>query len=269
MEAVDELLTANESRLAVTDAREQGAALDCRFEGTLTPVQEAAARALLAHETGVLVAPPGAGKTVIGTRLIVERATSTLILVHRRPLLDQWVSQIAMFTGVEPAAVGQTAGGRRKANGRLDVAMIQSLVRDGVVDPRVATYGHVIVDECHHVPAVSFESVLKQARARYIAGLTATPRRRDGHHPIAEMQLGPVRFEIDARAQAEARPFAHRLIVRETDFGSGRRRTQRSRTYIEHSLRTLLKVGGSWKRTAEGPVLGASADTPLLAGGAR
>ena len=97
--------------------------------------------------------------------------------------------------------------------------MIQSLVRSGSVDDLVATYGHVIVDECHHIPAVSFERVLSEVKARFVTGLTATPRRRDGLHPITEMQLGPVRFAVDARSQAARRPFEHRLIVRETAFG--------------------------------------------------
>ena len=210
------LLSTNGSRLALEDAREPGQPLACRFEGALTPVQEAAAAALVAHDAGVLVAPPGVGKTVIGAYVIAQRATSTLVLVHRRPLLDQWVNQLAMFAGVPPASIGQIAGGKRKPNGLLDVAMIQSLVREGVVDDNVSKYGHVVVDECHHVPAISFESVLKQVKARFITGLTATPRRRDGHHPIARMQLGPVRYTVDAKAQAGARPFTHKLVVRET-----------------------------------------------------
>jgi superfamily II DNA or RNA helicase len=99
--------------------------------------------------------------------------------------------------------------------------MIQSLVRDGSVDDLVAGYGQVIVDECHHVPAVSFERVLSEVKARFVTGLTATPQRRDGLHPILEMQLGPVRFAVDPRTQAARRPFEHRLIVRETTVTAG------------------------------------------------
>jgi superfamily II DNA or RNA helicase len=138
--------------------------------------------------------------------------------VHRQPLLDQWVNQLALFLGIDAKAVGRIGGGKRKPNGQLDVAMMQSLVRGDAVNDLVATYGHVIVDECHHVPAVTFERVLANVKARYVTGLTATPQRRDGHHPIIEMQLGPVRFAIDPRNQSARRPFAHRLIVRETAF---------------------------------------------------
>jgi superfamily II DNA or RNA helicase len=167
----------------------------------------------------VLVAPPGVGKTVIGIYLIAARSRNTLVLVHRQPLLDQWIAQLSMFLGVAPKAIGQIGAGKHAATGRIDVAMIQSLVRSDHVDDLVATYGHVIVDECHHIPAASFERVLGEVKARFIAGLTATPHRRDGLHPIIEMQLGPVRFAVDVRSQAARRPFEHRLIIRETAFG--------------------------------------------------
>src|SRR5215470_10413730 len=107
------------------------------FRGELTRVQEQAATALLEHDIGVFVAPPGIGKTVLGTYLVAQRARSTLVLVHRRPLLDQWVAQLSMFLGLEEKAVGQIGGGKRKPNGRLDVAMIQSLVRQDSVEDLV------------------------------------------------------------------------------------------------------------------------------------
>jgi superfamily II DNA or RNA helicase len=217
---LEELLRAHGVALDLVDERVPGAPLVLRFQGKLTAVQEAAARALLAHDTGVFVAPPGVGKTVIGTYLVASRACSTLILVHRRPLLDQWLAQLALFLGLDRKAIGLVAGAKRTPTGRLDVAMIQSLVRKDSVADLVAGYGQVIVDECHHVAAVQFERVLREVKARYVVGLTATPQRRDGHHPITEMQLGPVRFKVDAKAQAAARPFEHRLIVRETSFGA-------------------------------------------------
>jgi superfamily II DNA or RNA helicase len=208
-------------RLTVEDRRQTGEALEVRFEGTLTPVQEQAAQALLANDIGVFVAPPGVGKTVVGAYLVAARARTTLVLVHRQPLLDQWTAQLSMFLGIDPRTIGQIGAGKRSPTGRLDVAMIQSLVREGSVDELVARYGQVIVDECHHVPAVSFERVLSEVKARFLIGLTATPRRRDGLHPILEMQLGPVRFAVDPRTQAARRPFEHRLIVRETAVVGG------------------------------------------------
>jgi superfamily II DNA or RNA helicase len=204
--------------LAVDDQRISGDPVDLSFQGTLTPVQGDAARAMLPHDTGVFVAPPGSGKTVVGAYLVTQRARSTLVLVHRQPLLDQWVNQLPMFLGIDTKAIGRIGGGKRKPNGRLDVAMLQSLVHGVAVKDIVATYGHVLVDECHQVPAVSFERVLANVKARYVTGLTATPQRRDGHHPIIEMQLGPVRFAVDSKRERAGRPFMHRLIVRETPF---------------------------------------------------
>lgn len=218
---VEDLLGEHGIALAVKDERDIGKRLRLRFHGQLTPVQKRAAETLQQHDIGVFVAPPGLGKTVLATHLLAKRSRNTLILVHRSPLLDQWVTQLSMFLGIEEAKIGRIGGGKRRDNGILDVAMLQSLVRKGRVDDRVASYGHVIVDECHHVPAVSFERVLSEVKARYILGLTATPQRRDGHHPILEMQLGPVRFFVDPKSQAARRPFEHRLIVRETGFRLG------------------------------------------------
>jgi len=216
--ALEELLSVHSVVLDVVDERVAGAPIQLQFQGKLTEVQESAAKALLAHDTGVFVAPPGVGKTVVGAYLVASRTCSTLILVHRRPLLDQWLAQLALFLGVDRKEVGQIAGTKRAPTGRIDVAMIQSLVRRESVADLVASYGQVIVDECHHLPAVQFERVLREVKARYVVGLTATPQRRDGHQPITEMQLGPVRFKVDAKAQGRARPFEHRLVVRETSF---------------------------------------------------
>ncbi len=214
----EQLLAEYGVKLAVADQRYDGAPLEYKFDGGLTTIQKEAARALLAQDTGVFVGPPGIGKTVLGAYLVAQRARSTLILVHRKPLLEQWVAQLAMFLDIDEKDVGQIGGGKHKPNGRLDVAMIQSLVRKEKVDALVAGYGHVIVDECHHLPAISFERVLSEVKARYLVGLTATPQRRDGHHPITEMQLGPVRLKVDPKSEAARQPFDHKLTVRETAF---------------------------------------------------
>ena len=213
-----DLLAEHGVGLRLDDQRVLGESLKARFHGHLTEVQEQAAKSLLAHDLGVFVAPPGVGKTVVGTYLAAARGRSTLVLVHRKPLLDQWVAQLSLFLGLPPKAIGQIGGGKRTPTSRLDVAMLQSLVRDGTVDDVVAAYGHVIVDECHHVPAASFERVMGEVKARYVTGLTATPYRRDGHQPIIHMQCGPVRFAIEPKSEKAQRPFEHRLICRETAF---------------------------------------------------
>lgn len=204
----------------IRDERCAGRPLSVTFQGQLRPEQKAAASALLTHDTGVLAATTAFGKTVIGAWLIAERRVSTLVLVHRRQLLDQWVERLAMFLGLSADAIGRIGGGRRRPSGLIDVAVIQSLVRKGVVDDSVADYGQLIVDECHHLSARSFEEVVRQAKARFVVGLSATVTRKDGHQPIIFMQCGPIRHRVDARAQAAARPFEHRVLVRPTAFQS-------------------------------------------------
>jgi superfamily II DNA or RNA helicase len=218
---LEELLSNLGIRLSLEDQRTPGASLNLRFAGQLTDLQGEAFRAALAHDDGVIVAPPGSGKTVLGAAILAARGRNTLVLVHRQPLLDQWIARLAAFLELDPKAIGQIRGGKRAPNGRLDVAMLQSLVHDGRVDDLVATYGHVIVDECHHVPAVTFERVLSEVRAQFVLGLTATATRRDGHHPILHMQLGPVRFGVDARARAARAPFVQRVVLRHTAFAGG------------------------------------------------
>ncbi len=198
------------------DERERGVALDVQFHGTLRPDQQEAFDALVAHETGVLAATTAFGKTVVAASLIAQRGVSTLVLVHRQQLLDQWTERLSQFLGLQRSDIGQIGAGKRKPNGRIDIALLQSLCRKGVVDDLVAQYGHLVVDECHHLPAVSFELVARACKARYVTGLSATAIRKDGHHPIIFMQCGPIRHRVDARAQAELRPFDHRVIVRPT-----------------------------------------------------
>ena len=212
------LLADHGAALRIDDQRQDGEGLEMEFKGQLTAIQEQAAQSLLHDDIGVFVAPPGVGKTVVGAYLVSARRRSTLILVHRKPLLDQWVAQLSMFLGIPSSEIGRIGGGKNKPTGRLDVAMLQSLVRKGNVSDEVAKYGHIIIDECHHLPAFSFERVLSEVKSRYITGLTATPYRRDGHQPIIHMQCGPVRFAVDSRSDAARRPFSRRLIVRETAF---------------------------------------------------
>ena len=200
------------------DERQQGRPLETRFLGELTAEQKKAVAALLKNETGVLAATTAFGKTVVAASMIAARGRNTLVLVHRRQLLEQWVARLQTFLDIPANEIGVIYGGKKKPTGIIDIALMQSLVRGGVVSDLVADYGHVVADECHHLSAVSFEAIAQQAKARFVLGLSATVTRKDGHHPIIFMQCGPVRHRVDARTQAAARPFEHMVIFRRTEF---------------------------------------------------
>jgi superfamily II DNA or RNA helicase/very-short-patch-repair endonuclease len=218
LEEVRELLDALKIKLVLQDKRCVGTPLDVSFHGELRPEQQAAAEAMLRHETGVLSATTAFGKTVLAAWLIARRGVNTLVLVHRQQLLEQWIERLSAFLGTPAKQIGRLGGGRKKLTGALDVALVQSLVHKGVVDDRVADYGHIVVDECHHLSARSFELVARRAKAKFFTGLSATVARKDGHHPIIFMQCGPVRHRSDARQQAVLRPFTHSVLVRPTGF---------------------------------------------------
>ena len=209
-------------RMAIRDERRDSDRLEVKFQGELRHEQKAAAEAMLRHDTGVLAATTAFGKTVIAAWLIAGRGMNTLVLVHRRQLLDQWVERLSTFLDMPAKSIGRIGGGRSRPTGKIDVAIIQSLVRKRVVDDRVAGYGHLIIDECHHLPAHSFELVARQAKARFVIGLSATVARKDGHDPIIFMQCGPVRYQVNARAQAASRPFDHFVLVQPTAFQPSR-----------------------------------------------
>lgn len=193
LDAVEELLRDNDIRCELHDERFSGEPLDVSFAGKLRSDQEQAVAAMLRHDTGVLCAPTAFGKTVTATALIARRGVSTLVLVHRTELLKQWQERLQAFLGVSKGVIGAIGGGKAKPTGRIDVAVMQSLFRLGETNEIVENYGQVIVDECHHLSAVSFEAIMKRVRAKYVLGLTATPIRRDGRQPIIFMQCGPMR----------------------------------------------------------------------------
>ena len=186
--------------------------------GSLREEQALAAGALSHHDVGVLAAATAFGKTVVAASLIAARGCSALVLVHRRELLTQWVERLATFLSIDRSDIGVIGGGRLKPTGKIDVAVIQSLVRRGVVSDVIAGYGQLVVDECHHLSAASFELVARRSKARYVLGLSATVARRDGHHPIILMQCGPVRYRVADKAQAAQRGIEHRVLLRDTAF---------------------------------------------------
>ena len=216
LDEVLELFRSLKIKPVVRDERFRGAPLDVAFHGTLRQEQRLAADAMLRHDTGVLAATTAFGKTVLAAWLIAKRGVNTLVLVHRQQLLEHWVERLSEFLAVPEKSIGRLGGGRKKLGGALDVALVQSMIHKGTVDDRVGDYGHLVVDECHHVSARSFELVARRSKAKFVTGLSATITRKDGHHPIVFMQCGPIRHRVDARKQAAARPFIHQVFVRPT-----------------------------------------------------
>ncbi|MDA8254053.1 MAG: DEAD/DEAH box helicase family protein [Betaproteobacteria bacterium] len=195
LDAATKLLDENGVRLGLVDERFAGESLPLKFAGQLRPDQEKAVKAMMAHDTGVLCAPTAFGKTVTAAALIARRGVSTLILVHRNELLKQWQERLRAFLGLDKGQLGTIGGGKRKPTGVIDIASMQSLFRGGEVSDVIERYGHVVIDECHHLAARSYEKLFKAAKAHYVLGLTATPIRRDGQHPIIFMQCGPIRHQ--------------------------------------------------------------------------
>jgi len=211
------------SRLEFSDDRPDPASQEVAFSGELSLSQEEALEVMAAHELGVLVAPPGAGKTVVACALIARLGTPAVILVDRTALLDQWRSQVQSLLGMK---TGQLGGGRRRRNGLVDLASVQTLARRDDVAELLDGYGLVIADECHHVPAPTIDRTLRRVRARRWLGLTATPYRSDGLDHMILLQCGPVRHQIALEKVGHDVPVpANRVVfVHSTTFeyqGSG------------------------------------------------
>jgi superfamily II DNA or RNA helicase len=214
-ERVVEFVAELGSRLVLADDRADPGDIDLGFTGVLHAQQAAAVAELVRHDRAVLVAPPGAGKTVMASAVIAHHRTPTLVLVDRRELVDQWRSRLTTNLALEPHRIGHIGAGADKSTGVLDIAMLQSLARRD--DPsRFDRYGLIVVDECHHLPAVSFSACVERARSRRWLGLTATPYRRDKLEAIIAFQCGPTRHEIKPTAVAGTELVRRELVVHET-----------------------------------------------------
>ncbi|MFC0534286.1 DEAD/DEAH box helicase [Pelagicoccus mobilis] len=218
IEAVKELFATRGSRLEIEDFRLSEKRVRIRFTGTLTQSQKSAVIAMEVNEHGVLVAPPGSGKTVMACSLIARWKLATVILVNRRSIADQWKERLGEFTTISDDRLGEWGGGKKKLSGVVDVVMMQSLARAADVVAFFRGYSLVVIDECHHIPAVSFENVLKQCGCRKVLGLTATPKRKDGLEALLYQQCGPVRFLLSEDSDPN---LLKRIQFIETGFGRG------------------------------------------------
>ncbi|WP_026673357.1 TOTE conflict system archaeo-eukaryotic primase domain-containing protein [Alkalihalobacterium bogoriense] len=216
MEKVEEIFYNNKIDLIIQNKQVVGKTIDATFHGELTIQQEDAVSSMVNYDNGVLAADTGFGKTVASAALISRNKVNTLIIVHRTQLVEQWKERLSTFLNIQGNEIGQIGGGKNKPTFNIDICTIQSLNRNGLIKPELHHYGQIIVDECHHISAVSFEKVLKAVRAKKVYGLTATPVRKDGLHPIIFMQCGPIRYKTNNKQQANNLPFKQTLIKRET-----------------------------------------------------
>ena len=233
-ELIDELETLG-IHIGMIDKTFSGKRIDVEFKGQLRDEQPLALRHLLQHDIGILSGTTAFGKTVVAIKLIAEKRTNTLILVDKISLLSQWRERLSEFLIVnetlteeqitttpkrgrkkKKSVIGQIGGGKNAMSGIIDIAVMQSLSRQGEVKECVKKYGMIIADECHHASAFTYEQILKTTNTKYVYGLTATPTRKDGHHPILFMHCGPIRFRDNPKKQAENRPFDHYIIPRFT-----------------------------------------------------
>ena len=232
-DAVVELLKEKGVAFRLDDKTNHGRKISIHFNGGLRKEQQEAVDTLTSNNTGILSATTAFGKTVAAIGIIAKRAVNTLILVHTKALLDQWVQRLEQFLIVDEipkveegkrrrkqslSPIGTLSSTGNKLHGIIDIALMQSCISDNEVKSFVKDYGMVIADECHHVSAINFERILKVANAQYVYGLTATPIRKDGHQPIIFMQCGPIRYSSDAKVQMQNQSFQRLLVPRFTPF---------------------------------------------------
>ena len=218
LEKIKEICEKSNVKLIIKDKREKGIETEYNFIGKLNKKQENAMNELITHETGVLCATTGFGKTVIGANIISKLKTNTLVIVNRNNLLEQWKERLSYFLDTNKKEIGQCGASKEKLNGKLDVASFQALFKKDNIEELVKNYGLVIVDECHHVAAFSFEKVLKAIRSKYVYGLTATPTRKDGWHKIIYMQCGDIRVRVSNKELKQNKEMEHTVIVKKTNY---------------------------------------------------
>ena len=214
------------------DKRCTGTPLDVSFNGTLYEEQMRGAKAILEHDNGILAATTSFGKTVVGVYMIAQRKTNTLILVHNTEIQKNWIEDLNKFLNINAelpeyqtktgrvkkrkSIIGKLYTGHNSMTGIIDVAIFSSLGRGAEIDPIIEQYGMVIMDECHHGAAQTVEDVIGSAKAKYVYGLTATPKREDGLEKKVFMQFGPIRFRYTAKERAEKQGIDHFVYPRFT-----------------------------------------------------
>ena len=218
MDKIKEICEKSNVKLIIKDKRKNELETNYQFKGKLNKKQEKAMNELLKYDTGILCAATGFGKTVVSAKIISNLKMNTLIIVNRNNLLEQWKEKLSYFLDINKKEIGQIGASKENLNGKLDVASFQSLFKKDNLEELIKVYGLVIIDECHHVAAYSFEKVLKAVRSKYVYGLTATPTRKDGWHKIIYMQCGDIRVRVSNRELKQNKEMEHEVIVKKTNY---------------------------------------------------
>lgn len=193
---LESLCNVNNIEIISKDERFVGNKIEVKFNGSLREEQQIAIDHMLKYDNGILCAPTGFGKTVIGCKLIAERKVNTLILVNKIQLLNQWKDRIKEFLDVKE--VGEISSKKKNITNVIDVVSVKSLWNNGNVLDIAKNYGMIIIDECHHTAAYTFEQAINTGNAKYVYGISATPERENGHTPIIKMQCGDIRYKVDS-----------------------------------------------------------------------
>lgn len=211
-EKIKSYFRANGVKFVIEDKRIMKKMKKPNFSLTLRTEQEKALLATMKNNYALLIAPPSFGKTAIASAIIAKRAVNTLILIHKTTLLEQWAERLSKYFGVDIKTIGMLGKGKKRITSNIDIATLQSLRNRPEM---IENYTQIIVDEVHHIPAVSFEVPLKRFRGKYIIGLSATPKRKDGMHPIMFMLCGEIAHEVKEKKRQ-----IHQLKTVNTSFDS-------------------------------------------------
>jgi superfamily II DNA or RNA helicase len=216
LDGLKEILSHYHIKSEIKDKQNHGIPAAFEFHGELREDQQEAIKHILPHAAGIFSASTAFGKTIAALWIMARRKINTLILVHRKQLLDQWVERINQFLGIPKGEIGCFSGSKKKRTGIIDIAVMQGIVKKDSVAEWIKEYGQIIVDECHHISASSFERIIRKCPAYYRLGLSATVVRKDGQHPIVLMNLGDVRFSH--KQQADTVSFSQKVLPRTTGF---------------------------------------------------
>lgn len=202
----------------LNDERKKLTEVNYLFKGSLYDYQKAAVDTSAKKEMGIIVAPPGSGKTIIGLSIIAQKKQPALIIVHRKQLFDQWIERIQSFLGIAEFFIGKIVQGQQKIGAHITVAMIQSIAGINASNDIFKSFGTIIIDECHHVPAKTFRQVISNFYCYYLYGLTATPIRKNNDEKLIFIHIGEVIHEMKLPTQNNTPVKKVSIIIRETEL---------------------------------------------------